>query len=567
MNNKIKSIALASAVTGGMFLGSCTLVKDLDYKVLEDPLEMHGDEVKLKMTATFVEKGLNKKAIVEVTPIFICKDGTEIPFDTRTFQGEKAAGNGEVITKAGKTITYESTRAYQACMEEGEVVIKILPKKGTKEKDVIMTDKIADGTIITPYLIQLDDQVIACEDNFKRITPESTEATINYDKAKFNVKASELKQDDIKAYEAFIIDAQTNVRRELKGVNIMSYASPEGEIDKNATLAEDRAKSANEYLNNFYKKSKLEMPAGFVTQTPKGEDWDGFKKEVEKTTHEDKELILRVLEMTSDLNKREQDIRNMAKTYTFLEKNVLPQLRRSQMTLNYDKVGYSDDELKQLSKTNPDTLNVEELLFTATLVDDLNEQLRIYKEAERLFANDHRVINNVGYILYLQNDVDGAKAKFEKAYGIQEDAKVANNLGAVAHMQGDRAKAAELFTKAGGAPETQYNLGLIAIQEGKYGEALEKMGSNKTFNVALGKVLNGEKDAAGGIIDASTEADAAYSFYLKAIIAARSDNASDLVSNLTKAIQKDAAFKSKAAKDAEFIKFRDNAEFKAAAGL
>ena len=63
MNNKIKSIALASAVTGGMFLGSCTLVKDLDYKVLENPLEMHGDEVKLKMTATFVEKGLNKKAI------------------------------------------------------------------------------------------------------------------------------------------------------------------------------------------------------------------------------------------------------------------------------------------------------------------------------------------------------------------------------------------------------------------------------------------------------------------------------------------------------------------------
>jgi hypothetical protein len=157
------------------------------------------------MTATFVEKGLNKKAIVEVTPIFICKDGTEIPFDTRTFQGEKAAGNGEVITKAGKTVTYESKRAYQSCMEEGEVVIRILPKKGTKEKDVIMTDKIADGTIITPYLIQLDDQVIACEDNFKRITPESTEATINYDKAKFNVKPNEINKAQVKAYEKLLL--------------------------------------------------------------------------------------------------------------------------------------------------------------------------------------------------------------------------------------------------------------------------------------------------------------------------------------------------------------------------
>ena len=566
MNNKIKSIALFSAVTGGMILSNCTLVKDLEYKVLEDPLEMHGDEVKLKMTATFIEKGLNKKAIVDVTPIFVCNDGTEILFDSRTFQGEKAAGNGEVIPKTGKTITYESMRPYQSCMEEGKVIIKILPKKGTKEKDVILTDKIADGTIITPYLIQLDDQVVACDDKFQRITSESMEAVINYDKAKFNVKAAELKQEDIKAYEAFIIDAQTNVRREVKGVNIMSYASPEGEIDKNNNLASDRATSAEGYLTNFYTKSKLTAPAGLITKSPKGEDWDGFKKEVEKTTHEDKDLILRVLEMTSDLNKREEDIRNMAKTYQFLEKQVLPQLRRSQMVMSYDKVGYSDDELKQLSKSKPDTLTVEELLYTAELVEDLNEKLRIYKAAEVKFSKDYRVVNNVGYILYLQNDLVGAKAKFETAYGLKEDAVVANNLGAVAHMNGDRAKAKELFEKAGG-PETEYNLGLLAIQDGSYGEALEKMGDNKTFNVALAKVLNGEKDAAGAVIDASAEADAAYSYYLKAIIAARGGSAADAVTNLNKAISKDASFKAKAAKDAEFIKLRGDAGFKTAAGL
>ena len=43
----------------------------------------------------------------------------------------------------------------------------------------------------------------------------------------------------------------------------------------------------------------------FYTLSPKGEDWAGFKAEVNKTTHEDKELILRVLEMTADLTKRE----------------------------------------------------------------------------------------------------------------------------------------------------------------------------------------------------------------------------------------------------------------------
>lgn len=560
MNNKLRNIALASAVTGGMIMSSCTLVKDLEYKVLEDPLEMHGDEVKLKMQATFVEKGLNKKALVKVTPIFVCKDGTEIPFDSREFQGEKAAGNGEVITKAGKTVSYESTRPYQACMEEGEVIVRIEPKKGTKEKDPITTDPIAQGTIITPYLIQLDDQVMAEDDNFKRITSHQLTAVINYDKGKFNVKPAELKQQDIKDYEAFILDAQTNVRREVKGYNIISYASPEGEIDINENLAADRATSAEGYLTNFYKKSKIETVPS-IAKTPKGEDWEGFKTEVEKTTHEDKDLILRVLEMTSDLNKREEDIRNMAKTYTFLEKSVLPQLRRSQMVMTYEKIGWSDDELKQLSKSNPDTLTVEELLYTAELVDDLNEKLRIYKEAERMYGDDYRTVNNVGYILYLQNDVAGAKAKFEKAYELNQNEIVTNNLGAVIHMEGDRNRAKELFEQAGSSAETSYNLGLIAIQEGNYGEALEKMGDNQTFNVALAKVLNDESEAAVGVIDASAEADAAYSYYLKAIVGARTNNIDMLTKNLKTAIEKDAAFKAKAAKDAEFIKYRGMAPF------
>ena len=555
MNNKFKNIALFSIVSGGMMMSSCDLVKDLEYKVLEDPLEMHGDEVELKINGKFIEKGLHKKASVKLTPIFICEDGTEIPFDMKEFKGEKAAGNGEVVPKGGKSFTYTSTRPYQANMEQGKVVVRVEPKKGKKEKDPITTDKIADGTIITPYLIQLDDQVIACEDNFQRITSATTSATINYAKGKFDVKSKELKQQDILDYQAFITDAQTNIRRDVKSINIMSYASPEGEVDKNANLATDRATSANAYLAKYYTKSGFTAPS--ISKSPKGEDWDGFKTEVQKTNHEDKELILRVLEMTSDVNKREEDIRNMAKTYKFLEKEVLPQLRRSTMTVTYDKVGYSDDELKQLSKSNPDTLTVEELLFTATLVEDLSEKLRIFTEAERLFPNDYRVVNNVGYILYQQNDIAGAKAKFEKANGIEQNSISMNNLGAVAHMQGDRDKAKEIFAQAGSSPETSYNLGLISIQEGNYGEALEKIGGNETFNTALAQVLNGDNESAKTALNNSVDSDGAYADYLRAVIAARTNNASDVATHLKSAIGKDSSLKAKAQKDAEFLKFKD----------
>jgi hypothetical protein len=228
MNPKLRGIALSTLFAGGMMATSCTLVKDLEYNVQENPLQMHGDQVELKINGKFIEKGLNKKAVVEVTPTFVCTNGTEIPFQTRTFQGEKAAGNGEVIPKGGKSFTYNSKVAYQPCMEEGIVVVKILPKKGTKEKELITTDKIADGTIITPYLIRLDDQVIAHEDKFVRITTHDTAiAVINYDKGKFNVKPAELKQDDIKGFENYIISTTPESRREIKAVKIQSYASPE----------------------------------------------------------------------------------------------------------------------------------------------------------------------------------------------------------------------------------------------------------------------------------------------------------------------------------------------------
>ena len=558
-NLTIKSISVLAFVA---MLSNCTTIKDIEYTVKENPLQMHADEVTLEVSGKFVEKGLNAKATAEVTPLFVCNDGTEIAFATELFQGPKAAGNGKVIQKEGGSFAYESTIPYQKCMEEGIVKVRIIAKKGNKEEE-IFTDKIADGTIITPYLIQLDDQVIMATDAFQRTTSHETEATINYDKGRFNVKSSELRQEDITNLKAFALDATTNPRVEMKNFSIQSYASPEGEIDKNTNLAEDRAGSAKSFLVKEMKRMKYEagQQETFYGLNPKGEDWEGFKTEVEKTTHEDKELILRVLQMTADLDKREQEIRNMAKTYKFLEKEVLPQLRRSQMVLSYDKVGYSDEELKELSKSNPDTLNVEELLYTATLYEDLSEKLRVYSEAARLFPNDWRTSNNVGYVNYLQGDLDAAGENFEKANAAEENATTTNNIGAVAHMKGDNERAMELFAAAGSSSECKYNQGLLNIQQGLYEEAVNNMGDNKTFNVALATLLSGDAEGASQVVDASNTSDDAMSYYLKAIIGARTNNSSMLLDNLKIAFEKDASLKDKAKRDREFFQFFENADF------
>jgi Flp pilus assembly protein TadD len=549
---------LSVVAVAAIALTGCKLIGDLEYTVTPDPVEMHGDSVKVSVTVKIPEKGLNKKVTAEITP----KLGDHA-FKTIYIQGEKATGNGQVIPKkAGGTVNYTDVIPYAADMEHADLNVGGVAKKGKKEIEV-ETKKIADGTIVTPLWVQNDDKALIGADNFVRTTEETySGAQINYLKGKSDVRSSELNEKDIKDFVTWMAAAETNPKIAPKKLAFVAYASPEGETDKNGNLASDRAKSGQEACIKLLAKAKYTVPEGFFSEQPKGEDWTGFKTAVEASSMEDKELVLRVLTMYSDLDKREEEIKKMAATYKALEKDILPPLRRTQFVVTYDKIGWSDEELKELSKTKPDTLTIEEILFTATLYEDLNEKMRVYNLAVQYFSDDWRGHNNVGYVYYMQNDLANAKTNFEKANGIKENPVTLNNLGIIARINGDRDKATELLKSAVSAgSEVKYNLGIIDIQNGDYAEAVGNMGSEKTFNKALAQTLNGDFAAGLGTVDGSSDKESAIGYYLKAIIGSRQNNLDMVVNNLKSAFAKDSSLKAKAAQDREFIKFFENASF------
>ena len=164
----------------------------------------------------------------------------------------------------------------------------------------------------------------------------------------------------------------------------------------------------------------------------------------------------------------------------------------------------------------------------------------------------------------MMNKVSEAKAKFEKANGVEDNPISKNNLGAVAGVEGDRTKSMNLLNQAGGAgSEVDYNKGILDIQNGNYSDAVSHLGSEATFNKALAQLLNGDAAGAVSTIDASADASTAQGYYLKAVAAARMDKLADIVSNLKSAIAADGAYKAKAAKDREFIKWMEDAAFTA----
>jgi hypothetical protein len=524
------------------------LVKNADkitYKVTPDPMEMHGDSVGVSVTGTYPAKIFPKKATVTVIPV-IKYNGGEKELKPVVLIGEKVVGTGQKIPNAkGGSFSYTSNKiAYVPEMRVATLELKAAGQVKKKVKN-LPNKKVADGTIVTPLLVKNDEKPIMAKDNFQKTIPLSKTGQIFFVINQSQVRSTELNSEDMKSFKQFVTEGVAK-NYEFKGVNVSAYASPDGELTLNENLAANRAKESVKTLTALFndKKSPVaaakENPAFFNTVTT-AEDWDGFKKAMEASSIADKDLILRVLTMYPDGETREKEIKNLSKTYTEVADKILPQLRRSVMTLNAEQKSRTDEQITQLTTTGPDSLSIEELLYAATLTTDINTKLDIYKKAEARYASDWRTSNNVGYAYLLQN-----------------------NLGIIAHWKGDRKGAMDLYKSAMSAgSEVNYNMGIIEIQNGNYSNAVSDFGTTNSFNAALAKLLNGTPDAVSATIDGSPEKDAAISYYLKAISGARQAKADVVNSNLQIAIQKDASLKQQAQTDAEFIKFRDTAEFKA----
>ena len=553
----IVAIATALFLAGCAGLGSMEkAIETLNIKVNPETLIIRGDIVEVEITGNFPAKYFAKKVRLEATPVLVW-DGGEAAFATEGFQGEDAAGNYTVVPfEAGKSFTYTASIPYDAAMEDGSrLELRLRGLKGDKavEFDPYV---LCNGVITTPNLVQPDDKFAMTPDRFQRTMSYSLGDDINYAYNSSRVTTAETRQDGWKAMKDLFVLAASADSVSLTGVTIEAYASPEGEISLNEDLATNRTESAQKALMKELKRKKIDTADGFYTLMAKGEDWNGFKRLMNASDIADKDLILRVLEMYSDKTKREEEIRNIAKTYSEIEDQILPSLRRSEIAMNYTVEGYTDEQLVAIATNAPATLTVEELLFSATLFDDVNDKYTIYAACAATYSSDLRGHNNAGVCLMEMGRRNQAEEAFNSARSLEPNNKaVLNNLGAITRQKGKTDEAASLFGKAGSGPEVSYNKGLVAITQGNYGAAISNMSGATTANLALAKLLNGDASGAKTTLENAND-DSAVSSYLLAICSARLGDGEGVKRNITDALTKDGTLREKAKSDLEFQNYR-----------
>ena len=540
---------------------------DIKYTVTPQPLEMHGDSVQFSVTGKFNQKLFAKKVTLTVTPV-IKYEGGEKALKPIVLVGDKATASGQKISFSnGGTFSYTSEKfAFEPGMRNAKLIIKATGQVKSKTKEFNPVE-LGDGTMATSLLVRHDEKGMTATDNFVRTTPANQSTHIYYLINNADVRSSELKSDEMKNFTSFLAANLGKAGFVFKGITVSAYASPDGETDKNTNLAKDRAASASKAMMAEFKKNKdkavtFGKDKAQYTEGTTREDWEGFRDLMQQSTMADKDLILRVLTMYNDADQRRKEIKNLSKTYVELADKVLPKLRRAEVTLNVDVVGRSDEQMMKTAVSNPDSLSVEEFIRAANLTNDLNTKVQILTSAERKFASDWRVSNNLGVALLMQNKVAEAGEAFKRAQkNGSSQAAVMNNLGVIEAKNGNSAAAMDYYAKAGGSPEARYNMGIINIKRGQYADAASNFGDNKTFNKALAQLMGGSAGGAKETIDASNEKDMAYALYLKAVAAARQGNAADAISNIKAAIEKDGSWKAYAKNDAEFIKLRSDSNF------
>ena len=545
-----------------MTLSSCSnKLKPLAEQYIKaepQPLEAIGGKVPVTINATFPAKWFNKNAVVTVTPVLRYQGG-EAWGTAYTYQGEKVKGNNQVIPQvAGANVTMKSAFTYKPEMKKSELYLTFDAK--IKNKVVKLPDvKIGEGVIATSELADAATATAAiAADKFQRIIKEAHDANIMFLIHQANLRASETNSEAIKEWKELVKNADEAPNQNV-AIEISAYASPDGGVKLNTGLAEHREGNTSKYLAKELKKMKVEVP---VDARYTAQDWDGFKELVSKSNLQDKDLVLRVLSMYQDPETREKEIKNISAVYSDLAETILPQLRRSRLTANVEIIGKSDEEISSLAKSNPKELNIEEILYAATLTNNDAEKMAIYTKASELYPNCYRTWNNIGMMAFKAGDLNKAEQMFNKSNAVKNNPSANMNLGLIALTKGDQAKAQQLFGSASGVNELSEALGVLYLEQGEWAKAANSFGSVKTNNAALAQILVKDYSKASQTLNGVANPDATTA-YLKAIVAARTNDANGVVSNLKAAIAKDKSMAKEAAIDLEFAKFANNADFQA----
>ena len=550
-----KNLIFTLSVCSVLALSSCSKMGALsadNFTVTPNPLETKGGQVPATINGAFPEKYMKKNAVVTVIPELRYGNGQVAKGAGSTFQGEKVLGNDQMISyRLGGRYTMKTAFDFVPAMQKSDMYLTFSARRGNKKINIPAV-KVAEGVVATSELYKqllLSDGGCIAPDSFQRVNARKQEANIKFLVNQANLRRSELKNNSVKEFVAML--KRINADREklnIRNVEVQAYASPEGGFSFNDKLAGKRQNTSEAYVKSQLKQTGVAtgIDAHYTAQ-----DWDGFQKLVQASNIQDKDVILRVLSMYKDPEQREQQIRNMSEAFRELADGILPELRRSRLIINYETIGRSDEQIKAQYATDATKLSVEEMLYYATLEDNVAKKEEIYKRTAEYYDKDYRALNNLATLAFKKGDEMEATRYLERALRVNPQAPEAlANLGIMELVNGNVKEAETSIAKALGEQNVNVAIGSLNLAKGNFAQAEKDFEDVNSNSAALAQLMNKNYAAAAATLDKVANPNA-LTDYLHAIVAARRGNKFAAESYLKEALKKDPSLKTYADNDLE----------------
>ena len=550
-----KNLIFTLSVCSVLAFTSCSKMGPLsasNFTVTPNPLETKGGQVAATINGAFPEKYMKKNAVVTVIPELRYGNGQVAKGAGSTFQGEKVLGNDQMISyRLGGRYTMKTAFDFVPAMQKSDMYLTFSARRGNKKINIPAV-KVAEGVVATSELYKrllLSDGGCIAPDSFQRVNARKQEANIKFLVNQANLRRSELKNNSVQEFVAML--KRINADREklnIRNVEVQAYASPEGGFSFNDKLAGKRQNTSEAYVKSQLKQTGVAtgIDAHYTAQ-----DWDGFQKLVQASNIQDKDVILRVLSMYKDPEQREQQIRNMSEAFRELADGILPELRRSRLIINYETIGRSDEQIKAQYATDATKLSVDEMLYYATLEDNIAKKEEIYKRTAEYYDKDYRAMNNLATLAFMKGDEMEATRHLERALRVNPQAPEAlANLGIMELVNGNVKEAETSIAKALGEQNINVAIGSLNLAKGNFAQAEKDFENVNSNSAALAQLMNKNYAAAAATLDKVANPNA-LTDYLHAIVAARRGNKFAAESYLKEALKKDPSLKTYADNDLE----------------
>lgn len=254
--------------------------------------------------------------------------------------------------------------------------------------------------------------------------------------------------------DRIVSEIQNDPNLTVTEFKVTGYASPEGNYQSNMTLSKNRAYAFVNYL-----KEKRGVNEALLTVDWKGEDWQGLREAVADSDIAAKDEVLDILNGETNIARRKQKLHalNGGATYRMLLQEYYPPLRRNDYTIAYVARAFNVEEAKELIKTKPRHLSLNEMFLVAnTYPKDSKEFKEVFDIAARMYPDEPVAQLNTAATELENGATDAAIVRLQKL----DMPEAWNNLGIAYILKKDYRKGEEFFNKAkdAGVKTASHNL-------------------------------------------------------------------------------------------------------------